>query len=212
MNVPTYFTQVVDLTPPTWGEDCIVGSYPVLGVQPISNAANRRPINSEWPSGHIGDRTIIGHFAVIGAGVKIGADCRIGDHVNIREGVTIGDRCVVGSHVDIQWECQISDDVKIFNQSQITGGSKIARGVFIGPGLQSMNDIEIAKYDLEDYQHRGQIGFTIEEYAFIGGAVIILPAVRIGRKAVVASGALVTRDVSDGVTVQGFPARPKTVS
>jgi sugar O-acyltransferase (sialic acid O-acetyltransferase NeuD family) len=43
--------------------------------------------------------------------------------------------------------------------------------------------------------------------AMIGTGAIILPKVRIGSFAVVGAGAVVTRDVADGVTVVGNPAR-----
>lgn len=209
MSEPRYFADVADQISPTFGEDCVVGAYPVLGVVPIANAANRRPIRTDWPAGHIGSRTIIGHHCIVGAGVMIGEDCRLGDQVNIREGVIVGARCMLGTKIDIQFGCVIGDDVKIFNQTQITGNSTIGRGVFIGPGVQSMNDAEIAHFSLEDYRDRGQIGFTIGDYAFIGGGAIILPGIKIGDHAVVGSGAVVTRDVPAGETVMGFPARAR---
>lgn len=49
---------------------------------------------------------------------------------------------------------------------------------------------------------------TINDYVFIGARAIILPGVKIGRGAVVASGAVVTKDVDDLEIVGGVPARP----
>lgn len=49
---------------------------------------------------------------------------------------------------------------------------------------------------------------AINDYAFIGARAIILPGVKIGRGAVVASGAVVTKDVGDLEIVGGVPARP----
>ena len=43
--------------------------------------------------------------------------------------------------------------------------------------------------------------------AFVGTGAIVLPGVRIGEGAVVGAGAVVTRDVADGTTVVGVPAR-----
>jgi len=48
---------------------------------------------------------------------------------------------------------------------------------------------------------------TIEDYVFIGPRAIILPGVKIGRGAVVAAGAVVTKDVPPGVIVGGVPAK-----
>lgn len=49
---------------------------------------------------------------------------------------------------------------------------------------------------------------TIDDYAYIGSRVTVLPGVRIGHGAVVASGAVVTRDVEAFSIVGGVPARP----
>ena len=48
---------------------------------------------------------------------------------------------------------------------------------------------------------------TVGDYATIGSNATILPRLTIGSGAVVGAGAVVTRDVPDGVTVIGSPAR-----
>jgi len=48
---------------------------------------------------------------------------------------------------------------------------------------------------------------TIGANVWIGGGAILLPGVCIGDDAVIGAGAVVTRDVSPGVTVAGNPAR-----
>ncbi|WP_027183162.1 sugar O-acetyltransferase [Desulfovibrio inopinatus] len=48
---------------------------------------------------------------------------------------------------------------------------------------------------------------TIRENAWIGGGAILCPGVTVGRNAVVAAGAVVTKDVPDNVVVGGNPAR-----
>lgn len=47
----------------------------------------------------------------------------------------------------------------------------------------------------------------IGDFCFIGPRVIILPGIKIGRGAVVAAGAVVTRDVSEFAIVGGVPAK-----
>ena len=46
----------------------------------------------------------------------------------------------------------------------------------------------------------------IGDYVFIGPRAIILPGVKIGRGAVVAAGAVVTKDVPEKTIVAGVPA------
>jgi len=48
---------------------------------------------------------------------------------------------------------------------------------------------------------------TIGDYVFIGPRAIILPGVTIGNRAVIAAGAVVTKDVLSGVIVGGVPAK-----
>jgi len=206
VNSPQYFENILQSVQPEWGEGCVVGCFCVIGVLPISTAANRRKVHSNWSAGRVGSRTVIGHHCVIGAGVIIGEDCRIGDHVNIREGVIIGDRCVIGTKVDLQFECHIGNDVKIFNETQIAGEMVIGDGTFIGPGVQTANDKRI---DPMDYRDHGRHPPVIGRNVVIGMAAAILPGVHIGDGSVVAAGALVTKDVAPGLEVIGRPARPR---
>jgi sugar O-acyltransferase (sialic acid O-acetyltransferase NeuD family) len=53
-------------------------------------------------------------------------------------------------------------------------------------------------------------GVTIGDGTFIGAGATVLPFITIGRDAVVGAGSVVTRDVPDGKTVIGIPARPMT--
>lgn len=48
---------------------------------------------------------------------------------------------------------------------------------------------------------------VVEDYAWIGAGAIVLPGVTIGKGAVVAAGAVVTRDVAPRTIVAGNPAR-----
>jgi acetyltransferase-like isoleucine patch superfamily enzyme len=129
----------------------------------------------------IGKNTRVGSFTLIHAGVRIGEGCTIGSHCNI---------CLsqIGHRVSIQTGCHITRGVVIEDQ------------VFIGPGVITLNDPLVPG--------RAIIAPTIREGARIGGGSVLLPGVVIGRGVTVGSGSIVTKDVPDGLTVLGNPARP----
>jgi maltose O-acetyltransferase len=97
--------------------------------------------------------------------------------------------------------------VRILNETHITGGTVIGDGTFIGPGVWSANDPYLAHFDLDDYQDRGQVAPIIGRKVFIGVGAILLPGIVIGDGAMIAAGALVTKDVAPGAKVYGMPAR-----
>ena len=93
------------------------------------------------------------------------------------------------------------------------------RGVLLdgrGGRLTIGNCVDIAQetniwtleHDVHDDVHKDKGGaVTIEDYVWIASRVTILPGVRIGRGAVIASGAVVTKDVPPMTIVGGVPAR-----
>ena len=50
-------------------------------------------------------------------------------------------------------------------------------------------------------------GVVIRDFAWLGDRVIVLPGIRIGKGAVVASGPIVTKDVPPFAVMAGMPAR-----
>lgn len=84
------------------------------------------------------------------------------------------------------------------------GGLEIGDHVSISPQaaiISADHDHQAADFAL---RHRRVV---IEDRVWIGMRAMILPGVRIGRGAVVAAGAVVTKDVDPGEIVAGIPAR-----
>jgi UDP-2-acetamido-3-amino-2,3-dideoxy-glucuronate N-acetyltransferase len=133
----------------------------------------------------IGPNTRIWAFAHILAGARIGEDCNICDHVFIENDVVVGDRVTVKSGVQL-WD-----------------GVRIAADAFIGPNATFAND----KYPRSKHYQPAVLQTYVERGASIGAAAVILPGLRIGARAMVGAGAVVTQDVPARAIVSGNPAR-----
>lgn len=83
-------------------------------------------------------------------------------------------------------------------------------GITIGDNVSVSQEVIILTGDhdisLPDFGGRNR-PVVIEDYAFIGTRAMILPGVTIGRGAVVAAGAVVSKDVPPFAVVAGVPAK-----
>ncbi|MGD8815082.1 MAG: acyltransferase [Anaerolineales bacterium] len=140
----------------------------------------------------------------------IGPGTSIWNQSQVREGVSIGRGCILGKDVYVDFGVRIGDHVKIQNGAQIYHGVTIEDGVFVGPGAIFTNDKRPRAINpdgslkSDDDWQVGEI--RVEFGAAIGAGAIILPQVNIGKHAMVAAGAVVTRHVPDHALVVGNPA------
>ena len=104
------------------------------------------------------------------------------------EGLAVGENCTIGNDAFFDGR----DGITIGNCVNIAAEVRI---------YTREHDI-----DSPDFAECGG-PVAIEDYAYIGTRVTILPGVRIGRGAVVASGAVVTKDVPPYMLVGGVPAK-----
>lgn len=117
----------------------------------------------------------------------------------------LGNFTVVNSNnVTIGEHCGINHDVFILGHFKINIGSYVvisARAMLIDSGLD--------KLEFSSSLFPRHVGgpITIEDGAWIGAGAIILANVKIGRKAIVGAGSVVTRDVPDFCIVAGNPAK-----
>ena len=136
-------------------------------------------------SERIGRNTRIWAFAHVLPGATIGSDCNICDHVFIENDVVLGDRVTV--------KCGV----------QLWDGLRIGDDVFIGPNATFSND----KYP-KSKQYQSEVLQThIAAGASIGGGATILPGLRVGARAMIGAGSVVTHDVPPRAIVSGNPAR-----
>jgi maltose O-acetyltransferase len=99
----------------------------------------------------------------------------------------------------------IGEDSIIGEYAVLDGRDKLMIGdhVALATGVMIYN----SKHDINDKNFKPINGpVVIGDYVFIGPRAIILPGVRIGRGAVVAAGAVVTKDIKPNAIVAGVPA------
>lgn len=150
----------------------------------------------------IGDECSIGPHAVIYYDVKIGSNTLLGDGASVREKCTVGNRCILSRYVTVNYATSIGDRTKIMDNTHITGNMKIGDDVFISTMVGSAND------NLIRSGYGNHItGPTIGDFAFVGAGATLLPSTHIGKHAVVAAGAVVTKAVEPYALVAGVPAR-----
>lgn len=144
--------------------------------------------------------------------VKLGRDVRIfqPDLVNLY-GCTIGDETKVGAFVEIQAGAVIGARCKISSHSFVCEGVTIEDEVFVGHGVMFTNDV-FPRSTTPDGRLATAADWTCSptrvcRRASIGSNATILPNLTIGENAIVAAGAVVTRDVPANATVAGVPAR-----
>lgn len=144
--------------------------------------------------------------------VKLGKNVVIHhpDQVNLY-GCTIGDGTSIGSFVEIKAGAVIGKNCKLQAMVYIPEGITIGDGVFIGPNVTFTNDrypkatnSDGTRKDACDWQMHKTV---VKDGASIGAGATILPGITIGKNALVGAGAVVTKDVPDGATVVGNPAR-----
>lgn len=142
--------------------------------------------------------------------VKLGDDVKIYSFVNAY-GCEIGDETRVGAFVELQKGVKIGRRCKISSHSFLCEGVTIEDNVFIGHGVMFTND-KHPRATNADGEPQSEadwtvVPITIKKGASIGSNATILAGVTIGENAMVGAGAVVTRDVPDGATVTGVPAK-----
>jgi acetyltransferase-like isoleucine patch superfamily enzyme len=156
---------------------------------------------TDYPGTVIGRNAVLRSGSIIYCDVTIGDDFSTGHNVLIREHTDIGDNVAIGSFSIIEGTCTLGSNIRIQSMVFIPTHTMIGAGVFIGPNAVLTNDRypPTGKPELK--------GPVIGDNVTIGANATILPGVRLGNGCAVAAGAIVTKNIPDGVLAVGAPAR-----
>ena len=133
---------------------------------------------------------------------RVGAGTRVWAFAHVMADVTIGRHCNIGDHVFIESNVTLGDNVTVKNGVSIWEHVHIADNVFIGPNVALTND-RLPRGRRSTYQAEET---WIEEGVTIGANATILCGIRLGRRAFIGAGSVVTRNVSPHALVYGNPA------
>lgn len=109
---------------------------------------------------------------------SISRGASIGPGSVVMAGCVVNADACLGAHVILNTGATVDHDCRIEDAVHIAPGAHLCGGVRVGRG------------------------------SLIGAGTTVTPGVRIGERVIVGAGSTVLRDVADGATVSGVPARP----
>ncbi len=122
---------------------------------------------------------------------------------------------VVGEHSWIAGHALVRGDVEFGTHSTVNAYAMISGKVRCGDGVRIASHVTIVGFNhgFDDpstpihTQKHESLGIVIEDDVWIGANAVVLDGVRIGKGAVIAAGAVISRDVPPLAIMGGVPAR-----
>lgn len=137
--------------------------------------------------------------------VRIGNGTKIWHFCHVHSGAQIGENCSLGQNVNVSNNVKIGNGVKLQNNVSVYEGVELEDFVFCGPSMVFTNDLTPrSKYP------KGPAGYlmTLIKYgASIGANATIVCGNTVGEWAMIASGAVVTKDVPAYALMAGVPTK-----
>jgi UDP-3-O-[3-hydroxymyristoyl] glucosamine N-acyltransferase len=197
----------------------------------VGEGASVGPLVSVAAGSSIGERSVVGAGCVLGRGVDIGMDCILHPRVVVEDDCRIGDRCIIHSGTVIGSDgygfatvegihhkvpqvgiVVVEDDVELGANVCVDraalGETRIGKGTKVDNLVQIAHNVEVGEHCLLVAQTGISGSTSIGHHAVFAGQAGCSGHLKIGNGAVLTARAAAFRDVPDGATVSGAPARP----
>lgn len=136
--------------------------------------------------------------------VTIGKGTKIWHFCHVQPGTILGENCSLGQNVNIGNNVKIGNGVRIQNNVSVYEGVELEDHVFCGPSCVFTNVITPRSH----YPVHGIYSKTLVKWgASLGANSTIVCGHTVGRSALIAAGAVVTKDVKDYALMAGVPAK-----
>jgi acetyltransferase-like isoleucine patch superfamily enzyme len=152
----------------------------------------------------LGDRVILDDNVVLDAKGTTETSIALADDVIIGRGTILSCK---GGRIELGPRANISVNCTLISESHLMIGARVliaGHCYLIAGGNHGLDRLDIAPLD-QPRLERG--GVHIADNCWLGAAVTVLDGVALGRDAIAAAGAVVTRPVPDFAVVGGVPAR-----
>jgi len=197
----------------------------------LGDGASIGPLVSVGEDSRIGQRSVLGPGSVLGRGVIMGEDCEVHPRVVIEDGCQIGDRCIIhpgtvigadgfgfatvdGVHHKVPQVgiVVLEDDVELGANVCIDraalGETRIGKGTKVDNLVQIAHNVSIGEHCLLVAQVGISGSSSVGHHTVFAGQSGCSGHLDIGSGVVLSARAVAIKDVPDGATLSGFPARP----
>jgi UDP-2-acetamido-3-amino-2,3-dideoxy-glucuronate N-acetyltransferase len=142
--------------------------------------------------------------AIVDEKVIIGKGSKIWHFSHLLNNTVIGENCIIGQNVMIGPDVKVGNHCKIQNNVSIYKGITLEDDVFCAPSMVFTNVINPRAF----IERKTEYKFTlVKKGATLGANSTIVCGHTIGRYALIAAGAVVTKEVPDYALVAGVPGR-----
>lgn len=137
-------------------------------------------------------------------GAQIGKGSKIWHFSHIQQGAVLGENCSLGQNVNIGNNVRVGCGVRIQNNVSVYEGVVLEDNVFCGPSCVFTNVVvPRAHFPV----HGIYAPTVVKQGASLGANSTIVCGHTVGQSALIAAGAVVTKDVKDYALMAGVPAR-----